>query len=378
MTETLQFHNPNRAEKAHITLAETYAEVHTTNAKGKTRTRKVKGYDFADKAVVELLRKGFLVSDGSQLLVHSEVGPPMGLAFAVDEERGVAWLGDWGALRRVDLTSGEMETWDTGHFRGIREVKVDDEGSPWFLADRDDDPPSDSNYRVPSPGRCVVAVLRLLAGKVEVWREIVVDDKVRTTAFILNLSRDRLLVPWPGGYQLLSRQDGAPQKSAELPSMKHWCPKAALSPQGTFLANTAGPNELQLTNLETGTVQNLSGEFEDVMKLCVDDSGLVTLGAGTPNWSFQQLSTEPSENCTLPLGATDYAFLKGRISSSSGTRGFLHDLSGHQLAEFPVCGGLKSTRVEMTEKAVYARTMLGVFQRWPLNHGNSNSVGRNG
>ncbi|MCA9776568.1 MAG: hypothetical protein KC800_07630 [Candidatus Eremiobacteraeota bacterium] len=368
MTEHLNFHNPTRAEKAHITLTETHAEIHTTNAKGKTRTKKVKGYDFADKAVVELLRKGFLVADGSRLLIHTEIGPPMGLAFAVDEERGVAWLGDWGALRRVDLRSGEMKSWDTGLFRGIREVKIDEEGWPWILADRDDEPPSDSGYRAPSPGKCVAAVLRLLANNVEVWREIVVDDKFRTTAFILEVSRDRLLIPWPGGYELVSKEDGATLKSVELSPMKHWCPKAAMSPQGAFLVNTAGPNELHLTNLNSGEVQNLSGRFEDVMKLRVSDAGLVRLAAGTPDWSFQQLSEEPSLRSTLKLGATDYAVLKDRVCSSSGTRGFLHDLSGHPLAEFPVYGGLKSTRVEMTEKAVYARTMLGVFQRRPLDY----------
>ena len=49
MTENLTFHNPTRAEKAHITLTETHAEIHTTSATGKTRTKKVKGYDFADR-----------------------------------------------------------------------------------------------------------------------------------------------------------------------------------------------------------------------------------------------------------------------------------------------------------------------------------------
>lgn len=364
LLKSLCFEHPAKNEKARILESDGSTVVETTNAKGKSRQKTVKGYDAPQKALMELLRKGFFVCDNGTLVLHTEVGPPLGHCFCIDELRDVAWLGDWNALRRVCLKTGQIQSFDTQPFCGIRKMAVDSEGKVWLLAQTGPVDPS-SAWLEPTDSQEFGVLTADVAGSPELWHSYIVERPFfKTTGAFLGLCEGGVLVPRPGGAALLDRHSKEVKISLETGQMKHWSPQAAIDPSGRHLAVTKSPNCLEILDHLSGTREKLAGEFDDVLHLEVDCNGRVQASTATPHWDFQILQ---AGEMTMTLGnrSGSYFCRGNHLYNATNSRGKILEVSGSECAEFEVLGGIKASPLFVTESFLYARTSLGVFQRQP-------------
>jgi hypothetical protein len=352
--------------------------VTTTAASGKARQRVLAARRFepslaewattnlVDKAILELLRKGLVgaAPAGLDLLVLTEVGPPLRQAFAVDEARQVAWLGDYGWLRRVDLRTGAVTSIALGDHPAVYGLDVDEDGAPWLLVEQDTVAP-DGPFRAPAGPVLRYEVRRLVAGAFEPCATVRIPRAQHPTLVrSLGLARDgTAIVPHADGLAHV-RRDGTTLATFAAGPMTHWGPCAAISPGGGWIVHTARSGELRLHDTRARTSTSLMLEMDDVMSLAVHDDGTVDAGLATPGWDFVRLRPSGAR-VRVDARATEYGTSPDLRAIYSSKDHALTEWNerGEPVVTRPIAGGSRGSRIVVTERAIYVRTSLGVFQR---------------
>jgi hypothetical protein len=216
------------------------------------------------------------MTSGPQLIATTEVGPPMGHAFTVDATRGVAWLADWGALRRVDLATREVRSFPTGAWRALRDVCVGPDGAPLVLAEVDTDT-TDPQWRAPAPGTPVFGVLRLEG---ENLRPIAraAGNPMRAPvppAISLSCAGDGTFVgPHDRGLGIY-RASGELERVLPAQKTKYHLPYGAIDESGQFVAVTRGDGRIVRFGRPLPFETVLEGPFTGVNRLQVRRDGAV-------------------------------------------------------------------------------------------------------
>jgi hypothetical protein len=216
------------------------------------------------------------VSISPQLIASTEVGPPLGHAFAVDAKRGVAWLADWGALRRVELSTREVRSFPTGPWRALRDVCVGPDGAPLVLAEVDTDT-TDPKWRAPAPGTPVFGVLRLEG---ENLRPIAraAGNPVRAPvppAISLSCAEDGTFVgPHDRGLGIY-RASGELERVLPAQTTKYHLPYGAIDESGGYVAVTRGDGRIVRFTRPLPFETVLEGPFTGVDRLQVRSDGAV-------------------------------------------------------------------------------------------------------
>lgn len=348
----------------------------TTTASGKVREKAEKpdkfgltfGYRLVDKVMRSLMRKGMVGraeshSGETNLVLLTAVGPPLRGAFDVDEARHAAWLGDWGALRRVDLETGEVTSIPLGACGAVYEVNVEADGVVTLLAERDEAPPT-GPWRAPASATVRFAVLTWDGVALTSRYEIEVPSlEVQYMARTLSSSRNGTrVVPHPKGAALL---DASWNELAtyELRPLHQGGPTAAISPNARWVATTGTGAEVVLHDLLTGESTTRLVDYADVTQLRVNDEGTVELLGAGPLWDFRTLTR-----------AGDVRSVEGKSSRYGADAESVYSVDQHELhlwdrssaekrASIPTLGGIVNSRIIVTETAVYTRSDQGVFQR---------------
>jgi hypothetical protein len=238
----------------------------------------------ADKALVHLLRERFVVKppqDGPlELLVSTEVGPPISYAFAVDDARGCAWIGDWGVLRRIDFASGEIRDLALGDFRGVHDVVVEADGGVLVLAAREEE--ATGNWLPPSNGSVKLGVLRSDGSTLEILVTADgrlgadVDPPVGSLAVATGQTAalGTFVGPHDEGLGLYAK-DGALLRrfSVRRPRGSNAC--GSIDPNGRFVVVTSGECTLTRHDLQSGNETLIRGEFDGVLQASVLVDGTV-------------------------------------------------------------------------------------------------------
>mgnify|MGYP003375572989 CR=1 FL=1 len=325
-----------------------------------------------DKALLELLAREYVgTGDGGlSLLIGTEIGPPMGNAFAVDEGRGLAWLGDWGFLRRVDLKTGLVTSIPLGDFPAVREVCVGKDGGVWILADRDT-AKTDGPYRAPTGPKVTFGILRASGaegGSLEIRHVVAVPRNAADhVCMCLSMSRDgSMLVPDEEGFAHL-RPDTSLVRKYPCEPMKHGGAVAAISNNGRLIAVTGAEGRIDVHEVASGNVRALTLDMEDASSIAVHDDGTVDVGTRTPNHHFHRIpkkgpmKTVPDRAAHYtpsPDGAFVYAAQDGVLTRWT--------LEGEAVATWPVIGGSRGSPVFVGAKSLYVRTGRGVLMRIDL------------
>ncbi len=363
------------------------AVVTTHNAKGKARERRVRHnasfegslvesakQSVRDRAIRDLLKAGFVVRPSRdtllKLVVGTEVGPPMGLAFAVDEERGCAWIGDWGFLRRVDLQTAEVTSVALQGWNAVRQVAVESGGTPWVLAELDPMSANESRWRAPSEGGVLHAVLRVEGSAVVPVVQVQEFPRARPPiGRALSIATDGTRVfPHPEGVGIY-RPEGTLERVLPLEHTTYNSACAAMDPSGRWVATTQGDGQLSLLDLQSGAETRRSGPFAGVEHLQVFSNGTVDVVEGSgaramyrcpPDGPARKLAADSTAYTSSPDGGTLYALQRG------GTCDAIDAQTGESTRCFPVLGMATSGKVYASAKALYMRTDLGVFLRVAL------------
>jgi hypothetical protein len=320
-----------------------------------------------DKAVLAALKKGLVgvsaTPGAPDLILLTKIGPPMSEAFAVDEARGAAWLGDWGQLRRVDLGTGAVTSTPLGERPAVSDMAVAPDGAVWLLADYDDVQP-DGQFRAPTVGKKQRFALLRYDGTALETRFAFVEGQVRRVQLTLSIGCDgTLLVPHAEGVAR-ARLDGTVIQvyGTDAPE-----PQAVLSPTGRWVATTPTQGEVAVHDTHSGTVARHRLDL-DLDFLAVRDDGAIDVAANTPRTVFQRIALSGEAQSVKPH-APRYphrfaASPDGMTLFTSDTYGLCAwNLGGEQLAWVTLIGGHKESRVAVTERAIYGRTYGGVFQR---------------
>jgi hypothetical protein len=256
-----------------------------------------------DKAVLAALKKGLVgvsaAPGAPDLILLTKIGPPMSEAFAVDEARGVAWLGDWGQLRRVDLGTGAITSTPLGDHPAVSDMAVAPDGSVWLLADHDDAQP-DGQFRASTVGKQQRFALQRYDGTALETRFAFVEGQVRRVHLTLAIASDgTLLVPHAEGVARV-RLDGTVIRvyGTDAPE-----PRAALSPNGRWVAMTPAKGEVAVHDTHSGTVA-LHGLDLDLDFLAVRDDGAIDLAANVPRTVFQRLAFSGEARSVKPPAPT--------------------------------------------------------------------------
>ena len=333
-----------------------------------------------DKALLDLMAKGFVGkgadprgSRGLSLLLGTEIGPPMGAAFAVDEARNIAWLGDWGFLRKVDLLTGLVTSLSLGDYPAVREMRIGPDGAVWLLADRDTEKP-EGPYRAPAGPKVAFGVLRMGAGSPfapgAIEERLVVSVPRNAAPRIctcLSLARDgAMLVPDEEGFAHL-RKDGTLVKTYASAMLTHGGAVAALSPDGRTIAVTSAVGRIDVHDVKSGAVRTEKLEMEDASSLVVHDDGTVDVGTRGPDHHFHRIPAKGA-TLTVPDRAAHYT-----AAPPGSDRPFVYaamdgaltrfKLSGESEAIYPVIGGSRGSRVFLGENDIYVHTARGVLMR---------------
>ena len=336
----------------------------------------IAAFQLADKALLDLFAKDFVgtgTTGGLELVLGTEIGPPMGAAFAIDEARGVAYLGDWGFLRKVDLATGVVTSLALGAYPAVREVRVGPDGAVWLLADRDSEAP-EGPYRAPSGPRVTFGVLRLgpkaamdPSALEERFVVTVPRNDVARICTCLAVARDgSMLVPDTEGLALV-RADGTQVRTFSTPHGGAGPSFAALSHNGKLVAVTNGVGQIEVHDVSAGKIRIERLEMDEASSLVVYDNGTVDVGTRAPNQHFHRI---PSRGPTLTI--TDHAahyastvpgenpaFVMAAMDSELRQR----DFEGKVLATWPVLAGQRGSRVWIGKKGVYVHTGRGVLMR---------------
>jgi hypothetical protein len=320
-----------------------------------------------DKAVLAALKKGLVGVSAApaapDLILLTKIGPPMSEAFVVDEARGVAWLGDWGQLRRVDLGTGAVTSTPLGDHPAVRDLAVAPDGAVWLLADFDDAEP-DGQFRAPTVGKQQRFALLRYDGTSLETRFAFVEGQVRRVHLTLSIASDgTLLVPHAEGVARV-RVDGTVIQvyGTDAPE-----PRAVLSSNGRWVATTPAAREVAVCDTGSGAITRHRLEV-DLDFLAVRDDGAMDVAANAPRTVFQRIALSgEAQSVKPPAPRYPHRFAAspdGGTIFTSDTYGLCAwDLSGTQLAWVTLIGGHKESRVAVTERAIYVRTYGGVFQR---------------
>jgi hypothetical protein len=298
------------------------------------------------------------------VIAHTEIGAPMGQAFAVDEARGVAWLGDWGWLRRVDLVSGAVDSTSLGEFPAVREVVVDSSGAVSLLADHDVDQPSTDGFRAPAADEVRFVVLRLVGAALEPRVDLRLQrgQVERVVLSLCAASDGTWLVPHADGIAHVRADDTV---IARYPGgrLKYYGARAAISPNGRWIAVASRSGEITIYDPTGGPSERRTLEMDDVLSLAVRDDSTLDVGIGTPDFNFHRL---PPSGPPLRIEARSarYAATPDAIYSSSDSTLTIWDAKGEQPATRPIIDGDRGSRIVVTDRALYLRTSSGVFQRY--------------
>jgi hypothetical protein len=300
------------------------------------------------------------------IVCTTEVGPPMGLAFAVDELRGRAWIGDWGALREVELATGRVRSIALAPYAAVRSVAIDPRGAPWLLAEpRDDDPPS-GGFRAPPRGRPRIALVHLEGDRVRaiVERAFAIDR----TAPCLTITEDgTVLGPTEEGAALLA-PDGRVLRTVAAQRTKHCSPAAAIDASGRHLATTSGEGAIMLEDVATGERRAARGPFRGVMALRVLRDGTVFVEAGVPDYDLHRIAPDGSRT-QLGQRGTGYGISADGRRAYVASHGRCLELdvdARRELRALPIQSMARHARVVVGERAVWVRTDLGALERLDL------------
>lgn len=241
-----------------------------------------------DKALSHLTKQQFIVrppQDGAlDLLIPTAVGPIVTYAFAVDEERGCAWIGDWGVLRRVDLASGEVRDLSLGDYRDVRDVVVEADGRVLVHALRAEPATGEWLPPVPPGTSTTQAVLRSDGSDLEVLvtAEGRLNASVDPPACSFALASGGpagaggFVGPHDEGLGLYDRT-GELVRRFSLKRPETSTAAGAIDPDGRWVVVTNGDGKLTRHDLQSGEETALRGEFAGVLQLAVlsDGSALV-------------------------------------------------------------------------------------------------------
>lgn len=284
-----------------------------------------------DRAALKLLKDGSRVFPPQdtqlQLAVHSEMGPRVGMPFAIDPSGSWAWLGDYEAVRKVDLVTAEVVVIPLASGTIVLEIAVSPEGQLWLLTEREQ--------------QSGLSVVRLRDGKWEVVNELP-RAAHSTLAPSLAISQNgRYLHPHAEGAAIYDGNQALLHILPAQPTRHHWS-QAAIDTSGTWAVATAGPSLMRRLNLASGHWEEWSTPMDDVLDLWINPNGWVHISAPDGCWRCDPAATQKlSDSC--------YAYIdeQGRCTPAK---------------DLPLIGLVRSCRIQAHQERLYARTDLGVFQ----------------
>lgn len=318
-----------------------------------SRKRATTSFPWPNQAIEEALARGYVgtVEETGTLLVQSEIGMSAHAAFAVDELRACAWLGDAGYLRRVDLTDGALRSVAIAQRPIVRDVIADGAGGAWALVEDDD-------------GRKTRYIVIHCDG-VRITYHSAVDESAHTPVCpcISRADDGSMLVPHDDGFALLGAR-GAVIRTWKVGGTSTWGPRAALARNGAWLAYTVAARKLAVVDVKRGVERIHQGTFEDVMALEVHGDGVVDLSTGSPAWEFQRfaltgLAARTSHRASAYATSPDRRWVYSCAQAWEAT-----DLEQGTRWTGAKVGAAKGAAVTVTEAHLYARTVGGVFQRF--------------
>ncbi len=361
------------------------ATVTTTDGKGRQRARKVKHagrFDaayrelaadaLARKVLADVLGRGFVLrppqNGDVDLAVATEVGPPLGYAFGVDEARGVAWVADWGALRRVDLASAEVHATSLGDWRGAREVTLSPDGTPLVLAEFFPAPVKGA-WLPPALGKAKFAVLRVAGDDVTPLVTAAGNPvgAVDPPACALGCATDGTFVgPHDEGLGIY-RGDGELERVVAVRAGQHHLATGAIDPSGRWVAASRGEGLVARYDRQTGAEVPLAGPFEAIAQLAVRADGRVYARVYALTGGHDVVSLEPGRP-PRPFGLRTGTFslsadgcLVFAITGRDAVAVVDADTGREVATVVPLGGDLK--RVASGSSRLYTRGAGGLFQR---------------
>ncbi|MDI1431421.1 hypothetical protein [Polyangium sorediatum] len=356
-------------------------------AKEKSKRFKHSGYyselmyetalDFViDKALVHLSKQRFIVKppqDGAlDFLFPTDVGPSTTNAFAVDEARGCAWIGDWGVLRRVDLASGEIRDLSLGDYRDIRDVIVDVDGRVLIHALRAE--PAKGMWLPPLPpgSSTKQGILRSDGSELEIL--VTADGRLHGAIDPPACSLALASSGSAGAGAFVGPHDeglGLYDRAGEL--LRRFSVKAqgtsnaagAIDPDGGFVVVTSADGKLTRHDLQRGDETTLRGDFAEARQLAVlADGTTLVLGA---DYDIHCIGPHgPSGK--LGVRATQFSITPDRqsvvVAQHPQVVTMIDIATGNARFELTTIGADKPSRAMVVGNHVYARGLL--FHRMAL------------
>jgi hypothetical protein len=284
-----------------------------------------------DRAAVKLLKDGYRVfppQDGQlQLALLSEMGPRVGMPFAVELSGSCAWLGDYEVVRKVDLVTAEVVDIPLASGTIVLEIAVNPEGQLWILTEH--------------AQQSGLSVLRLRDGQWEVVEQLPRAAPSSIAPSLAISQNDRYLHPHAEGAAIYDGNQALLHILPAQPTRHHWS-QAAIDTSGTWAVATAGPSSMRRLNLASGQWEEWSTPVDDVLDLWINPNGWVHIAGPNGCWRCDPTATQKlNDSCYVHIDE------QGRCTSAK---------------DLPMIGLVRSCRIQGHQDRLYARTDLGVFQ----------------